>query len=138
MNRRFGVAYLATLVPFLVLDGLWLGLVAQTFYQSQIGFIMTKNPIWAAAIIFYLLYVVGMVVFVVLPGVKEGKLGPAVLRGAFFGLVCYATYDLTNLATLQGWPIAITVVDLIWGATVSGLTTLAAVWFLLRRPAVAG
>lgn len=133
MNSRFGKAYLATLVPFIVLDGLWLGLVAQTFYQSQIGFIMTKNPIWAAAIIFYLLYVAGLVVFTVQPSLGGGGLGRAAARGAFFGLIAYATYDLTNLATLQGWPIAVTIVDLIWGASVSALTTVAAVWFLSRR-----
>lgn len=132
MNLRFGKAYLATLVPFIVLDGLWLGLVAQTFYQSQIGFIMTKNPIWAAAIVFYLLYVAGMVVFTVQPSLNAGGLSRAAARGAFFGLIAYATYDLTNLATLQNWPIAVTVVDLIWGATVSALTTVAAVWFLSR------
>ena len=133
MNRQFGKAYLATLVPFIVLDALWLGLVAQTFYQSQIGFIMAKNPIWAAAIVFYLLYVAGMVVFTVQPSLNAGGLGRAAARGAFFGLVAYATYDLTNLATLQGWPITVTIVDLIWGASVSALSTVAAVWFLSRR-----
>ena len=133
MNRGLVRAYLATLVPFLFLDALWLGLVAQSFYQSQIGFIMAKNPIWAAAIVFYLLYVAGMVVFTVQPSLGGGGLGRAAARGAFFGLICYATYDLTNLATLQGWPIAVTIVDLIWGASVSALSTVAAVWFLSRR-----
>jgi len=108
-----------------VLDAFWLGMVAPRFYKSQIGFIMAKNPNWLAAVLFYALYVAGMVIFVT---GREGTLQQAALRGALFGLVCYATYDLTNLATLEGWPVLITVVDLCWGTFLSATTALAAVW----------
>ena len=117
--------YLVTLLPFIVFDAFWLGLVAPKFYKEQIGFIMAKNPNWAAAVIFYLLYVVGLVVFVT---GREGTLGQAALRGALFGLIAYATYDLTNLATLEGWPLRVTVVDLAWGTFVSAATSVIAVW----------
>ena len=116
-------AYLLTLLPFVVLDAFWLGLVAPKFYRSQIGFIMTKNPNWTAAVVFYLLYIAGMVVFVTGRG---GTPTQAALRGALFGLVCYATYDLTNLATLEGWPILVTVVDLCWGTFLTATTAFAA------------
>ena len=122
----FFKAYLATLLPFAVLDAIWLGTVAPKFYQSQIGFIMTKTPNWLAAVLFYLLYIVGMVVFVTGPGIKADNWQQTALRGALFGLVCYATYDLTNLATLTGWPILVTVVDLCWGTFLSATTALLA------------
>ena len=120
--------YFITLVVFLGIDSLWLGLVAPSFYQSQIGYIMAKNPNLLAAGLFYLLFIFGMVVFIVEPGVREHTLMQAVARGALFGLVTYATYDLTNLATLQGWPILVTVVDLVWGTTLSAVVTLVSVW----------
>lgn len=120
--------FLTTLVAFLGIDALWLGLVAPSFYQSQIGYIMTKNPNLLAAGIFYLLFVFGMLTFVVEPGVRDQTLLRAVGRGALFGLVTYATYDLTNLATLEGWPVLVTVVDLAWGTFLSAATTLVSVW----------
>ena len=128
MNGLFWKHYLVTFLVFLVLDAFWLGLVAPRFYQSQIGFLMAKNPKWAAAGIFYLLFVVGLVVFCVSPGVQQSSLGWAALRGALFGLVSYATYDLTNLATVEGWPLVVTFVDLAWGTTLSTATTVLSVW----------
>jgi len=125
MNATFAKHYLLTLLPFVVLDAFWLGMVAPRFYKSQIGFIMAKNPNWLAAVLFYALYIAGMVIFVT---GREGTLQQAALRGALFGLVCYATYDLTNLATLEGWPVLITVVDLCWGTFLSATTALVAVW----------
>lgn len=120
--------YVITLIAFLGIDSIWLGLVAPPFYRSQIGYIMVDTPNFLAAGIFYLLFVVGMVVFVVEPGVREHSLSQAVLRGALFGLVTYATYDMTNLATLEGWPILVTVVDLTWGTVLSASVALASVW----------
>ena len=125
MNATFAKHYLLTLLPFVVLDAFWLGMVAPRFYKSQIGFIMAKNPNWLAAVLFYALYIAGMVIFIT---GREGTLQQAALRGALFGLVCYATYDLTNLATLEGWPVLVTVVDLCWGTFLSATTALAAVW----------
>jgi uncharacterized membrane protein len=126
--KTFLKPYLLTLLPFILLDALWLGLVAPAFYRSQIGFIMAASPNWLAAILFYLLFIAGMMVFVTGPGIREGNLKQAALRGAFFGLVTYATYDLTNLATLEGWPLLMTVVDMAWGTFLGGITATAAVW----------
>ncbi len=120
--------YFLTLFVFLAIDSLWLGLVAPKFYQAQIGYIMAESPNLLAAGLFYLVFIAGMVVFVVEPGMKEESLWGAVGRGALFGLVTYATYDLTNLATLAGWPILVTVVDLTWGTVLSGAVTLVSVW----------
>ncbi len=120
--------YFITLIAFLGIDAFWLGLVAPSFYQSQIGYIMAENPNFFAAGVFYLLFVYGMVIFIVDPGVREGSLFRAILRGALFGLVTYATYDLTNLATLEGWPVLVTVVDLVWGTVLSASVALVSVW----------
>ena len=120
--------YLITFIAFLTIDSLWLGLVAPAFYRSQIGFIMADQPNFLAAGLFYILFILGLVFFVVEPGVREQTLTQTVLRGALFGLVTYATYDLTNLATLAGWPVLLTVVDLAWGTVLSSTVTLISVW----------
>ncbi|MBL8063171.1 MAG: DUF2177 family protein [Anaerolineales bacterium] len=120
--------YFITLIAFLGIDSFWLGLVAPSFYSSQIGYIMADQPNFLAAGLFYLLFIFGMVVFIVEPGVKEQTLMQAVMRGALFGLVTYATNDLTNLATLAGWPVLVTVVDLLWGTFLSAAVTLVSVW----------
>jgi len=133
MARNTIKRYFITLVIFLILDGIWLGLIAQPFYQAQIGFLLSKNPNWAAASAFYLLYVAGLVVFVVNPAAQSGAAPRrAALRGAFFGLVAYATYDLTNLATVDRWPLPLTIVDLTWGTTLGALTAFASVWAARR------
>lgn len=124
MNTEFLKTYVFTLIPCLVLDALWLGLVAPSFYKKHIGFIMAKNINWTAAFLFYLLFVAGIAFFVTY---RESSLQQAALRGAFFGLVCYATYDLTNLATLEGWPITVTVVDLCWGTFLCAATAFSCV-----------
>ncbi len=111
--------YLITLAAFLSIDMIWLGLVARTLYRNYLGFLMAPKANWLAAIIFYLLFVLGLLIFVVLPGLKENALGATLLRAALFGLITYATYDLTNLATLKDWPVFITVVDMAWGTTLS-------------------
>jgi uncharacterized membrane protein len=111
--------YFVTLIAFLTVDMVWLGLVARTFYRKYIGFIMAPSPNWLAAILFYLLFVVGVLVLAVLPGLEANSLKTTLVRGALFGLIAYATYDLTNLATLKDWPVIVTVVDMIWGTVVS-------------------
>ena len=110
-----------------VLDAIWLGLIAPAFYKKHIGFIMADNPNWMAAIAFYLIFILGVTVFVVYPGWKNvDSLVKIGLLGALFGLVSYATYDLTNQATIKNWPLIVTIVDLVWGtvltATVSVLS----------------
>lgn len=111
--------YLVALVTFFALDMTWLGLIAKNLYREQIGHLLRPDVNWAAAIIFYLLFIIGLVVFVISPAVQKQSLVQALLLGAFFGLVTYATYDLTNLATAKDWPLFITLVDLVWGAVLS-------------------
>ncbi len=111
--------YFVTLAAFLAIDLVWLGLVARTFYRRYLDWLMAANPNWVAALVFYLLFVVGVLVFVVVPGVEEGSLRTTLLRAALFGLIAYATYDLTNLATVKDWPLAVTVVDMVWGTALS-------------------
>ncbi|MEI7720191.1 MAG: DUF2177 family protein [bacterium] len=111
--------YAIALPVFFAIDMVWLGLVAKGFYKSQIGFLMKPDVNWTAAIIFYLLFIVGLVLFVIAPAIEKGSWVQALLFGALFGLVCYATYDLTNLATLKDWPLLVTIVDLAWGAVLA-------------------
>jgi uncharacterized membrane protein len=111
--------YLVSLAAFFAIDMLWLGLVARSFYQRSLGFLMTPSPNWFAAVLFYLLFIVGILFFVVVPGLESGSFQSTILRAALFGLITYATYDLTNLATIQDWPVLLTVVDLLWGTFLS-------------------
>ena len=111
--------YLAALIAFFAIDMVWLGLVARTFYRNQLGYLLSPSTNWVAAIVFYLLFVAGLLVFVVLPGLEDNSLRTTILRAALFGLVTYATYDLTNLATVKDWPLLITIVDLAWGTVLS-------------------
>lgn len=123
--------YFATLIAFLAIDMIWLGLVARTFYRKYLGYLMAPSPNWLAAIIFYLLFIVGLLVFVVLPGIEADSLRTTLLRAALFGLITYATYDLTNLATIKDWPVIVTVVDIGWGIFLS--TVVSYVGFLASR-----
>ncbi len=120
--------YLVSLIVFFAIDLFWLGIIAKNLYKEQIGSLMSDEIRWGPAVLFYLLYIAGLVFFAVLPAFNEGNWVSALLYGGFFGLVCYATYDLTNLATLKGWPIKIVVYDLLWGTFISGVTSLITFW----------
>lgn len=111
--------YAVALTSFLAIDLVWLTTIAPSFYQKQIGHLMTTKPNLVAAGIFYLIFIAGLVAFVISPALEKKSLVQVVLMGAFFGLVTYATYDLTNLATLREWPLLVTIVDLLWGMTLS-------------------
>ena len=111
--------FFIALPVFFVIDMAWLVLVAKKFYQQQIGFLMKPDINWFAAIIFYLLFIAGLVLFVISPAVEKHSWVHALIFGALFGLISYATYDLTNLATLKDWPVIVTVVDLIWGTVLA-------------------
>jgi len=117
--------YLASLVVFFAVDMVWLGLVASSFYKKHLGYLMSPTVNWLAAIIFYLLFILGILVFVVLPGIKENSLQNTILRAILFGLITYATYDLTNLATIKDWPLIVTLVDLAWGMVLSTIVSVA-------------
>lgn len=112
----FWKLYAITLPVFFAIDMIWLGLVAQKFYRAQIGFLMRDGFNWVAALLFYFLFIVGLILFVIMPALKNDSLLHAILFGALFGLITYATYDLTNLATIKNWPLLVTIVDLVWGA----------------------
>jgi uncharacterized membrane protein len=125
--KLFGIAF----VVFFIIDMIWLGLIARNLYQNQIGHLLKPDVNWYAAIIFYVLFIAGLVIFVIQPAATANSIGHAILYGALFGLITYATYDLTNLATLKDWPITITIIDLTWG-TFLGMST-SALAFLIQR-----
>jgi uncharacterized membrane protein len=120
--------YAIALLCFTLLDGVWLGLVAPQFYRQQIGHLMTDSVKWPAAILFYLLFLIGLVAFVIAPALEKHSWVHALAFGALFGLITYATYDLTNLATLKNWPLLVTIVDMTWGATLSATVATATYW----------
>lgn len=124
--------YLISLSVFLAIDMVWLVFIAKNFYAKQIGFLMAKNPNLVAAFIFYLIFIAGLIVFVINPALDKKMWTQALLMGAFFGLVTYATYDLTNLATVKNWPLIITIVDLIWG-TVLSATVSVVTYFIAQK-----
>lgn len=125
MTAYYLKLYLATFIAFLAIDMVWLAIVARTFYSKYLGFLMAPKPNWLAAIIFYMLFIVGVLVFVVVPGLEADSLKMTLLRAALFGLITYATYDLTNLATLKDWPVLITIVDMAWGMVLCTLVSYA-------------
>ena len=112
--------FLVALPTFFVIDMIWLILVARKFYNEQLGFLMRPDIRWVAAILFYLIFIAALITFVIEPAVEKQSWVHAVIYGAFFGLVTYATYDLTNLATLKDWPLVVTIVDLAWGMVLAG------------------
>lgn len=109
---------------------IWLGVISKGFYAKHIGFMLREDVNWWAAIAFYLLFIVGLIVFVITPALQAQSWSHALFYGILFGVVTYATYDLTNLATTKNWPLIVTVVDLVWGAflaaSVSTLTVIIA------------
>ena len=118
--------YLATIPVFFAIDMVWLGLVAKDFYRQQLGQLLRQDVRWGAAVLFYLIFIAGLLVFVVLPAVERDSLGRAVLLGGFFGLVTYATFDLVSLALLKDFPLTVVVVDMIWGVVLSAAVSAAA------------
>ncbi len=118
-NTMFIKLYLIALPVFFAIDMLWLGVISKGFYAKQLGYLMKPDINWLAAIIFYLLFIVGLVLFVIAPAFEKHSWTYAVFFGALFGLITYATYDLTNLATIKDWPLLVTLVDLAWGMILS-------------------
>ncbi|MDO9004410.1 MAG: DUF2177 family protein [Aquabacterium sp.] len=108
-------------VVMLVLDMVWLGFIAKAWYQQGIGHLMSAQPNMAIGALFYLLFPLGLTIFAVLPTGDDPGWTKAALMGALFGFFAYATYDITNLATLRDWPIKLSIIDVAWGSLVSGL-----------------
>ena len=124
--------YLITLPVFLAIDFVWLTLIAKNFYAKYLGYLMKSKVNFAAAGIFYLLFVVGLVVFAVLPALQKNSWTQALFLGGLLGLISYATYDLTNLATIKDWPLIVAVVDIVWG-TVLGASVSVVSYFIALK-----
>ena len=125
---QFSKLYAISVPVFFLIDFLWLGLIAKPFYDRHLGYLLRGQVLWWAAILFYLLFLLGLVVFVIAPAVESGSLSKAVLLGLFFGFITYQTYELTNYALIRDWPLIVVVVDILWGMVLSSLVS--AVTFL--------
>jgi len=125
------LSYLLTTLVFFAIDLVWLGLVAKNIYKKYLGSLMSDTVNWSAALIFYLLFIVGIFIFVINPAIEKQSATRALVLGAIFGLITYATYDLTNYATLKGFPINVVIIDLAWGTFVTAVVSL--VGFYITR-----
>jgi len=123
--NKYLAGYVVAAAVLVALDMLWLGVVARSTYQQAIGHLMAERPSIVAAVVFYALYPAGLVVFVLLPQASDPAWGRTLLMGALFGFFAYATYDLTNLATLKDWPVHLTLIDMAWGSLLSALAAVA-------------
>jgi len=126
---RIILTYAVSIPVFFVVDMIWLGVIAKGFYRKALEPLLTPNINWTAAIIFYFLFLAGILIFAILPGMEKRSLGYTVLMAALFGFIAYATYDLTNLATLRDWPLMLSIVDMLWGSFLSAST--AAITYLI-------
>lgn len=133
---QYILIYLASVVAFFAIDMTWLVVIARSFYKTQLGSLMTDNIIWPVAIGFYLLFLVGLLIFAVIPAVNAKDFMYALIYGALFGFFTYMTYDLTNWSTLRDWPGMLSLVDIAWGtilsAAVASITYWVAVTFIVR------
>lgn len=125
------LGYLLTTIVFFAIDILWLGLIAKGLYQKILGHLLAEQVNWTAAIIFYLLFIVGIFVFAIIPAVEKESFQYALIYGALFGFFTYATYDLTNLATLKDWPLKIVFIDIVWGAILTASVSISG-FFIMR------
>ena len=119
------ISYALTFVVFFIVDMAWLGFIAKDLYKKYLGGFLSDQVNWTAAVVFYLLFVVGVFIFAILPAVEKNSVVSAVTLGALFGFFTYATYDLTNLATLKGWPVTIVFIDIIWGSVLTAIVSTA-------------
>ena len=125
------IAYIAALIFFLVVDMVWLAGVARKIYARQLGKLMTRNVRWGAAGAFYVLYILGLVIFAIRPALEAQSLTTALTFGALYGFFCYMTYDLTNLATVKDWPEKLTWIDIPWGVALTGSAAVCGTWIAL-------
>lgn len=120
----FTKLYLISLFLMGLVDVVWIGVISKSFYQKHIGFLMTEQVNYIAAAIFYLIYAAAIVFFVVNPAIEKRSITDLIIKAAFLGLVCYGTYDLTNMAVVKGWNWTITIIDILWGTFVTMLSSL--------------
>ncbi len=124
-------AFIATGLGFAAVDSIWLITMSTRLYKPEIGELMAENFRLGPAIVFYLLYIVGILIFAVQPALASGKWQTALVQGALFGFFCYMTYDMTNYATLRIWSLKVTILDLMWGTFLTG--SAATIGFLATR-----
>lgn len=124
--------YLSALAIFLAIDMIWLGIISKNLYSEQMGSLMAKKPKWSAAILFYAFYILGLFILVIHPAVNDMSGVSTWWKGLVFGLTAYATYDLTNLAVIKNWPVKITFIDLLWGGTLTSITTVMVLYLFAR------
>jgi len=129
--RSYIFAYAGALVAFCAMDFFWLTIIAKKFYQAQMGSLMLAEPNLTSAAIFYILYILGLLVFAVMPALRSQSFIMAMSLGAFLGLIAYGSYDLTNLSTLKGWSLILSLVDICWGIVVSSVASSAG--FIVAR-----
>lgn len=122
---RYAIAYVATGIAFALIDAVWLRTMSDRLYRVEIGELLADKFRIAPAIVFYLLYILGMMIFAVVPALQNGNWKTALIYGALFGFFTYMTYDLTNYATLKVWSLRVTVLDMIWGTVLTGLAAAA-------------
>tara|TARA_B100000902_G_C27224933_1_gene871638 strand:+ start:440 stop:838 length:399 start_codon:yes stop_codon:yes gene_type:complete len=111
--------FLTSFATFLILDAIWLGFVAKDFYAKQLSFYLTDNVVWSSALIFYIIFNIGLLVLVILPSIEKNSYSVLIFYAVLYGLVTFATYDLTNLATIKEWPLIVSLVDMAWGMFVA-------------------
>ena len=119
------IAWLAIIIVFIAIDAVWLGLVAKSFYQRELGHLMLEQPKLQIAAIFYLTYAIAILVLAAMPAARESSLGLAFILGAVLGFAAYGTYDITNLSTLKDWPLMMSVVDMAWGTLLTAISATA-------------
>ena len=122
-TTKLFISYALTFAVFLLIDMAWLGFIAKGLYKKYLGVFLSEQVNWTAAIVFYLLFVVGVFIFAIMPSVEKGSVVSAIILGALFGFFTYATYDLTNLATLKNWPLNIVFIDILWGAVLTSIVS---------------
>ena len=122
---RILVLYAGTLLVFFAIDLIWLTVMSKRFYAVQLSGLMSDKVQWLPAILFYLLFIAGLIILAVLPGIEAGSWLKACALGGLLGMIAYATYDLTNLSTLKNWPLVVTVVDIVWGTVLASVVATA-------------
>ncbi len=129
--KTYVIGFFVTLLTTLALDAIWLTTMMKTFYSKHLGHIFADKPSLAPALLFYVLYAIGLLYFVVFPLMQaNASYGKIFLTGAFLGLIAYGTYDLTNQATVKNWPVIVTFVDLVWGSFLTGTVATVTVWLM--------
>jgi len=128
----YAAAYLAALLVFFLADMVWLGTMVSRLYRPALGDLLLSDVNMPPAILFYLLYPIGLVIFAIVPALRSGSVTTALLFGALFGFFTYGTYDLTNQATLRNWSTTVTIADMAWGTFLGGISAACATWIVSR------